>query len=86
MNIPGLKWLDPAVAPKNGTLLTLLVRFTENSTDDATTAVTIGSNSFDDNGQDEWLFAGWDWNYDEWCAGQGTVIGWFPMMHPEVPR
>ncbi|ATW58029.1 hypothetical protein CNR34_00096 [Pseudomonas phage nickie] len=85
MNLPNAKWLDPKDAPKDGTILVLLVRFKENSTADATTAVTIGSNHFNDNEQDEWLFAGWDWNYDEWTAGLGEVIGWWPLVTPEVP-
>ncbi|QOC57947.1 hypothetical protein phiK7B1_092 [Pseudomonas phage phiK7B1] len=77
------KWLDPAIAPKDATMLLLLVEFYENSTDDNTRAVTMGFNNFDHNGIDEWLFAGWNWDQDCFTEGRGKVIGWWPLMIPE---
>lgn len=41
---------------------------------------TIGCNGFDHTGQDEWFYAGWDWNGDEFERGSGgTPIAWQPM-------
>jgi len=67
-------------APRDGTMLRLLVRFTEHATDDAEEAWTIGSNSFDANGEDVWQFAGWCWMHDHFTEGKGTPIGWLPML------
>lgn len=66
-------------APRDGTLLRLQVRFTEHATEDAEEAWTIGSNSFDANGEDVWQFAGWCWEHDHFTEGKGTPIGWLPM-------
>lgn len=67
-------------APRDGTMLRLLVRFTEHATDDSEEAWTIGSNSFDANGEDAWQFAGWCWTHDHFTEGKGTPIGWLPML------
>lgn len=86
MIIPNAKWLHPNTAPKDGTMVLLLVCFSENSTEDTTTAITIGSNAFENTGVEDWQFAGWDWSYDEFTQGYGEVIGWWPILTPEIPN
>ena len=76
-------------APKNGDLLILLVRGCEHHTEetrdgDANLFRTIGSNSLEHTGEDTWDLAGWDWNHDQFRAGEGQVIGWLPMPDIEV--
>ncbi len=67
-------------APRDGTMIRLLVRFTEHSTEDAEQAWTIGANGFDNDGEDVWKFAGWCWTHDHFTEGQGMPIGWLPML------
>lgn len=71
---------DMATAPRDGTMLLLKVRFTENSTEDAEVAVTIGANNLDHDEIDEWKFAGWCWTHDCFTEGKGTPIGWLPLV------
>lgn len=81
------KWRDIATAPRDGSLVRLLVRFTENATEDEGYDIgspTVGSNSFDDTGKDVWQFAGWSWEQDCYTQGEGEVIGWLPML--DTPR
>jgi hypothetical protein len=78
-------WRDMATAPKDGTLLILLVEFDEHSTEDEKQAPTIGANNFTNDGQDEWVFAGWCWSHDHWTQGVGKPIGWRPLT-AEVPE
>lgn len=81
------KWRDMGSAPRDGTLLRLLVSFDEHSTEDADEAPTIGANNLDNNGEDVWLFAGWCWSHDHFTQGKGSPIGWLPMIdcaEPEV--
>ncbi|WP_109513569.1 hypothetical protein [Pseudomonas ovata] len=73
-------WRDPDTAPKNGTMLRLLVEFTDHSTEDDDKAITIGHNSRDNTGEDEWQFAGWCWSHDHYTEGKGAVVGWLPLM------
>lgn len=80
-----IKWLPISSAPKDGTIILLLVEFYEHSTDDKDVAVTIGSNFFDNNEQDEWEIAGWSWTQDVFCKGHGTPIGWWPILTPKIP-
>lgn len=80
------KWLDMSIAPRDGTIIILLVDFAENSTDDDSRAITIGCNNFDNSENDQWLFAGWNWNYDVFDEGTGKPIGWWPLITPEIPR
>lgn len=77
---PGDGWLEMETAPRDGTLIRLLVDFTENATEDSDRAPTIGSNSFDNTGLDEWDFAGWSWEQDCYTQGEGTPVGWLPML------
>lgn len=69
-------------APKNGTMLRLLVDYTDdgaNPLEDARQAWTIGFNQFDDTEEDVWEFAGWNWEQDCFTAGIGKVVGWLPF-------
>lgn len=79
-----------ASAPRDGRILRLLVDYladdARNPLDDASEAWTIGSNAFDNDGVDEWQFAGWDWSHDCFTEGEGTVIGWLPFHGESVPE
>lgn len=77
-------WRDMATAPRDGTLVRLLVEFTEHATEDADQAPTIGANNFENDGEDRWQFAGWCWSHDHFTQGQGEPIGWLPML--DEPR
>lgn len=82
----GNKALPIDTAPKNNTLVRLLVDYSgegEHPLEDAVQAWTIGFNNFEDSEIDEWQFAGWSWSQDRFCEGQGRVIGWAPF-HPET--
>ncbi|HEY1028383.1 MAG TPA: hypothetical protein VGE28_12260 [Pseudomonas sp.] len=78
------RWRDMATAPRDGTMVRLLVDFTEHATEDADQAPTIGANNFDNDGEDRWQFAGWCWSHDHFTQGQGEPIGWLPML--DEPR
>lgn len=80
---PGEGWNPMETAPRDGTLLRLLVDFTGHATEDSDRAPTIGSNSFDDTGEDVWQFAGWSWSQDCYTQGEGTPVGWLPMLDKE---
>lgn len=77
-------WRSMEQAPRDGRILRLLVRFEEHATEDASEAWTIGSNSYENTGQDEWNIAGWCWEHDHFTAGKGTPIGWLPMLSSAV--
>lgn len=73
--------LPMSTAPRDGTLIRLLVDFTGNATSDSgRPSWTIGSNGFDANEEDVWDFAGWCWSHDHFTQGHGTPIGWLPML------
>nr|WP_314532345.1 hypothetical protein [uncultured Pseudomonas sp.] len=74
------KWQDMESAPRDGTLLRLLVSFDEHSTEDADESPTIGANNFDNDEEDVWRFAGWCWTHDHFTQGVGTPMGWLPMI------
>lgn len=78
----GFRAMD--TAPRDGRILRLLVRFEEHATDDASEAWTIGCNSCDETGDDEWQLAGWCWDHDHFTAGKGTPIGWLPILSDAV--
>lgn len=78
---PGDEWLNMASAPRDGTMVRLLVEFEEHSTEDADQAPTIGANNFDNDGEDRWQFAGWCWLHDHFVEGKGVPVGWLPMLH-----
>lgn len=73
-------WRNMDSAPKDGTMLRLLVQFTEHATEDADEAATIGANNCDNDEIDRWQFAGWCWTHDHFTEGQGEVVGWLPMF------
>lgn len=74
-------WRDMSCAPKDASIVRLLVNFEEGSFEDDTSPVaTIGTNHFSNTGVDEWLFAGWSWTHDCFTQGIGTPIGWLPML------
>lgn len=71
-------------APRDGTMVRLLVQFDDHATEDtAGPAWTIGANNDDNVGDDEregWRFAGWCWDHDHFTEGKGTPVGWLPML------
>lgn len=73
-------------APKNGTMIRLLVDYTEGGgpLEDEQIAWTIGFNGFADHGIDEWKFAGWCWTHDHFSQGSGTPVGWLPWSNPST--
>ncbi|QIO88859.1 hypothetical protein G9274_002544 [Stenotrophomonas rhizophila] len=80
-------------APRDGTLVRLLVDFDENAIEDSIGATwTIGACS-DDNVSEGarigWQFAGWCWTHDHFTQGTGTPVGWLPLIdgqHDAAPR
>jgi len=82
----GADWLPMETAPKDGTMVWLLVDYTGEDAchplEDAPQAQTIGANTDDNMGPEEgqgWLFAGWSWEQDCFTQGQGKPIGWRPL-------
>lgn len=75
-------WRDMATAPKDGTLLRLLVEFEHHATEDGEGPhPTIGSNTWDNHHDfDEWQFAGWSWEQDCYTQGVGKPVGWLPIL------
>ncbi len=74
-------WRPMETAPRDGTMLRLLVEFTEHATEDSPgPSPTIGANNFDNDGEDRWQFAGWCWTHDHFTQGQGKPVGWLPML------
>lgn len=78
-----LGWQSMETAPKDGTMLHLLVRPGQEELDPFTSFhdsrepyETIGFNQLSDTTIDEWQFAGWDWCHDCITDGHGEVIGW----------
>lgn len=68
-------------APRDGTMLRLLVQFDDHATEDTEgPAWTIGHNNFDNDGEDCWQFAGWCWSHDHYTSGKGTPVGWLPLI------
>ena len=75
-------YLPIETAPKDASLVRLLVNFDDHSLEDGSEPCwTIGTNALSDTGIDEWLFAGWDWTHDRFTQGNGTPIGWLPMLY-----
>jgi hypothetical protein len=78
-------WQPIETAPKDGTLIILMVdadldsEDSSNPTEDELSYRTIGHNNFDDDGRDVWQFAGWCWRHDHWVEGRGTPTHWQPM-------
>ncbi len=75
-----LGWRDMGSAPKDGTMIRLLVEFEDNATeDDGGPSITIGFNSLGNDQIDKWNFAGWCWTHDRFTGGIGTPIRWLPL-------
>lgn len=76
------EWRGMERAPRDGTIVELLVDYSADDAahplNDATLACTIGFNNHDDNGEDEWKFAGWCWSHDHFVQGRGVPIAWRP--------
>lgn len=81
-------WRPMESAPRDGTMVRLLVEFTDHATEDAETAPTIGACNDDNVPEDErigWQFAGWCWDHDHFTEGKGTPVGWLPMLDTAPP-
>ncbi len=76
------EWRPTEIAPKDGTLLLLLVTPDDHATEDAAMCRTIGHNNRDNDGEDIWQFAGWCWEQDCFTEGTGKVLGWLPVPPP----
>lgn len=75
-------WRPMETAPKDGTMIRLLVEFEHHATEDLDQCATIGVNSFENTkDEDVWQFAGWNWDQDCWTQGVGTPVGWLPMLN-----
>lgn len=76
-------WQTMDTAPKDGTLLKILVNPDQEEftafDDSLTPFETIGFNNLENTKEDRWEFAGWDWQQDCFIAGRGEVIGWSPF-------
>jgi hypothetical protein len=75
-------------APRDGTMVRLLVQFEENATEDTPEpAWTIGACNDDNVGEDErigWQFAGWCWEHDHFTEGKGAPVGWLPLLDSQA--
>lgn len=70
-----------SAAPRDGTMLRLLVDFDDHATEDShDPSWTIGANNCDYDGEDQWKFAGWCWSHDHFTQGTGKPVGWLPML------
>ena len=81
-NAAAVNFSPMETAPKDGTMLRLLVDYSgdgANPLEDATQAWTIGFNNLADTEDDVWQFAGWSWEQDCFTEGHGEVIGWLPL-------
>jgi hypothetical protein len=81
-------WLPMEAAPKDGTIVRLLVKFTERSLEDSELPqTTIGANYSRNTQEDQdWQFAGWSWTGDCFSEGEGTPLGWLPLHdNPPAP-
>jgi hypothetical protein len=74
------KWRPMLTAPKDDTLILLLLEGGDHPTENKERYRTIGSNGFAMNGEDVWLYSGWCWSHDHWTQGEGAeLIGWLPL-------
>ncbi|HDS1139632.1 TPA: hypothetical protein QDZ75_003703 [Stenotrophomonas maltophilia] len=75
-------------APRDGTMVRLLVLFEEHATEEtAESAWTIGVCNDDHVGEDQrigWQFAGWCWTHDHFTEGKGTPVGWLPLIDSQA--
>ena len=72
-------------APKDGSILRLLVKFDRKSAagpfeDTTEPSWTIGTNNKANTGEDQWDIVGWSWEQDVFCHAYGAkAIGWLPF-------
>lgn len=81
-------WLPISTAPKDGTLMLLIVSnpvedLNCHPLEDDTLSRTVGFNNFDHDGDDVWHMAGWSWDQDTITAGHGKPKKWMPF--PKMP-
>jgi hypothetical protein len=84
---PSPELLPMSEAPKDGTMVRLLVDYTDGGgalEDEHPQSWTIGFNGSEDTGEDEWKFAGWCWTHDHFTQGSGTPVGWLPWSNPST--
>jgi hypothetical protein len=77
---------DMKTAPRNGTLLLLVVQYHGNDgnpLEDKEYARTVGHNSREHDGEDRWEFAGWSWEQDCFTQGDGVPVKW--ALFPDAP-
>jgi hypothetical protein len=84
-----LKPIDMQHAPRDGTMLCLLVDYSGDDAagpleDTAEAAWTIGFNSLSNTGEDRWQIAGWCWSHDHFTEGPGKPIGWAPFLPDQL--
>lgn len=82
--LSGGPWLPISSAPKDGTIVKLLVQHVPSYDytpleDSLEPTQTIGFNAWEHTGVDGWQFVGWDWGHDHFCEGTGTVLSWKPF-------
>ncbi len=80
--------LPMETAPKDGTMLRLLVQFENCSFDDSNLPCWVcGFNLADNTGEDKWQFPGWSWTHDYILDGSddGKPVGWLPMLGTAAP-
>lgn len=83
------QWRPMNTAPKNGTIVRLLVDYSGDDAchplEDAQVTHTVGGCTDDHTGLSEgFKFAGWSWEQDCFCEGRGKPIGWLPFDAPGV--
>lgn len=80
-------WQPIETAPKDGTQIWLLIASDDdrvNPLEDSDQPTrTVGHNNFVNDGEDQWLFAGWNWENDYYTEGHGNPCAWQPL--PAAP-
>lgn len=73
-------------APRDGTLLLLQIVSDEDfgtPLEDVTgPSRTVGFNNFENDGENKWLMAGWNWENDYFTEGRGNPVAW--MLFPAI--
>lgn len=80
------RWFDISTAPKDGTLIQMVVANGDFPTDDNDELghITIGSwqEEADESNEPDWDFVGWHWAHDFWTRGNGLPTHWRPLPPP----